>query len=235
MKIDKWYPDSRTFKSNELLTLAFFQNDSNLKEAFPVLADNAYQYYPFLKNARDTIFNFESELEIQINGATGKIRGKAHIGGKFFENRKKKLLAPSYYMAICETESIRHRLIRKYHFDYVLPDLVRRQPYPIFHLQSPGELSQHLSSLDFECDHMDTWLSEPRLFFMPMSLALLVNIVLKEFPDERTKKIAERCEWRDLIRKNENFLLAPYFRCCNLFLSGNKQEHLFTNDFCYGN
>lgn len=235
MKIDEWYPVPSKFKSNELLTLAFIKNDSILKEAHPVLVDNAYQYHSFLVNTRNPIFNFESELEIQLNSTTGKLRGRAHIGGTFLEDHKKKLLAPSYYLAICETESTHHRLIRKYHFDYVLPDSARRQPHPIFHLQYPGKLSPHLSKLNFDCNHLDTWLSEPRLFYMPMSLALLVNIVLREFPDEKTEKIIERSAWRNLIRKNENLLLVPYFRCCNLFLSANHSEQLFTNDFYYGN
>lgn len=235
MKIDEKYPEPKEFKRNELFTLEFFRNDSNLIEMFPTLVADAYQYYTFIKKASDTIFNFESELEIQINGTTGKTRGKAHIGGKFFEDPKKKFLAPSYYMAICKVESTPHRLIRKYHFDYILPGLVRRQPHPVFHLQYAGELSPRLLRLNLEHNHMDTWLSEPRLVFMPMSLALLVDIVLKEFPDERTEKVIERSGWRDLIRKNENLLLAPYFRCCNLFLSGNKTDHLFINDFCYGN
>jgi len=235
MKIDERYPVPKDFKRNELSTLAFFQNDPNLKEMFPTLVDDAYHYYTFIKNAHDTIFNFESELEIQINGTTGKTKGKAHIGGKFFIDPKKKFLAPSYYMAICKTDSTHYRLVRKYHFDYILPNLVRRQPHPVFHLQYAGELSPHLLDLNLEHDHMDTWLSEPRLVFMPMSLALLVNVILKEFPDERTKKIIERREWRDLIRRNENLLLVPYFRCCNLFLSNNKPDLLFTTDFCYGN
>ncbi|MGI0010715.1 MAG: hypothetical protein ACREAE_04865 [Nitrosopumilaceae archaeon] len=148
MKIDEKYPNPKDFKRNELFTLAFFQNDSNLKEMFPTLVDDAYHYYTFIKNARDTVFNFESELEIQINGTTGKTIGKAHIGGKFFEDPKKKFLAPSYYMAICTTESAPHRLIRKYHFDYILPGLARRQPHPVFHLQYAGELSSRLLSLN---------------------------------------------------------------------------------------
>jgi hypothetical protein len=229
MKINDWY-DFTKFRSNELVTLKFFKDDPYLQEDFPALATQAYvSYYQLASTALP--FNFESELEIQIDGKQGKI----HIGVQSFYDNSKNFIGQSYYMAICEAKPPRHRLLRKYHFDYILPETYRRQPHPIFHLQYAGELSPHLQNLNLEHDHIDSWLSEPRLFFMPMSLALLVNIILKEFPDDRTEKIIERREWRDLIRKNENSLLVPYYRCCNLFLSGNKPDQLFTNDFCYGN
>ncbi len=240
MKIDEKYPTPKDLRSNELLTMAFFQNDVYLKQEYPTFAHDCYQYYTYFKGTQGKDLEFESELEIQINSQDGKVNGKAYIGGKFYEDRKKKIIAPSYSMAISVVDS--KRLLRRFHFDYILPDSARRQPHPIFHLQYAGKLSPRLKRDGFEHDHMDPWLSEPRLFFIPMSLALLVNTVLKEFPDERTEKIIERPEWRNLIRKNENLLLTPYFRCCNLFLSSNrtdqlltKTDQLFTNDFCYGN
>jgi len=229
MKINDWH-DFNKFRTNELTTLRFFKDDSSLQEEFPSLATQAYASYYQLSNVR-TPFSFETEIEIRID----KKQGHAHVGVNSFYDDFKNFVGLSYYLAVCEVKSPRHRLLRKYHFDYVLAETYRRQPHPIFHLQYAGKLSKRLQDLQIEHEHLDAWLSEPRLFFTPMSLALLVNIVLKEFPNERTEKIIERSDWRKLIIDNENFLLAPYYACCHNFISRPQRTQLFTNEFCYGN
>ncbi len=229
MKINEWY-DVDEFRSNELATLEFFKDDPFIWQEFPTLATHAYASYYQLTNPVSP-FSFESEIEIRLDGRIGK----AHIGVQSFYNNSQNFLGLSYYMAICEAKAKRHHLLRKYHFDYVVPETYRRQPHPIFHLQYAGKLSNRLQDLQIEHEHMDTWLSEPRLSFIPMSLALLVNIILREFPEEKTEKIIERSEWRKLIMDNENFLLAPYYGCCHNFISKSDRKLLFTNDFCYGN
>ncbi len=86
---------------------------------------------------------------------------------------------------------------------------------------------------------MDVWLSEPRLFYFPMSLALLINIVLMEFPDNKNKEFIATDEWRSVIRKNENLILRPFFEACHEFFPRKGQEQknqpLFINDFYYDN
>jgi hypothetical protein len=88
---------------------------------------------------------------------------------------------------------------------------------------------------DSHSDPGDFWLSEPRLCCMPISLALLVNLILKEFPDEKNSKLIERSEWRDLVKKNEELILSPFFEECRKFFSKNENNKLFLNDFYYGN
>jgi hypothetical protein len=61
--------------------------------------------------------------------------------------------------------------------------------------------------------HLDVWLSEPRLCYFPTSLALLINVVLIEFPNDKNKILVDSMEWRSLIRSNEDLILTPFFKC----------------------
>lgn len=230
MKIDEWYPKPQDIKKCELETLKFLIDSLIINSYFPELYSDAYQHYARIKYDQRLKFNFESELPIRIEGR----EGHAHIGANIMINGRNNYEGISYYMAICSDDKPRARLLRKYHFDYALPDPSRRQPHPVFHLQYAGELSPRLEGQNLQHQHIDAWLSEPRLCYKPMSLALLINTILKEFPNEISIKLIESSGWRNLIRKNENLLLAPFYKICHNFISTRTSHQLFMNDFYYG-
>jgi hypothetical protein len=47
-----------------------------------------------------------------------------------------------------------------------------------------------------------------------MSLALLIDMVLHEFPDERSAKFRKNPDWRGLIRKQEALVLRDFCQKC---------------------
>lgn len=231
MRIDLGYPSPRELKKNELETLQYIKNSDVFQSYYKTIASDASVSYFQLRNAPS--FNFSSNLDICLDQRSGKM-GCADIGS-VIKTRDGRYEQVSYSLAIHSKDNTRYRLLRMYHFDYALPDAVCRQPHPVFHLQYAGGLFGRLRSLPIQHAHLDAWLSEPRLFFTPMSLALLINIVLKEFPDKNAIEVIERSEWRDLIRKNEMRLLTPYFRCCHNFMNSiNNVGKLLTSDFYYG-
>lgn len=232
MKIDEGYPVPRKHKENELATLQYIKDNDIFWQSYPTLANDANQ--SFIKFQKAPSLSFSSSLEICLDRKSGKV-GVAHLGSDIV-TKDDQYEQVSYSLAICSRDN--ERLLRKYHFDYALPDEKRRQPHPVFHLQYAGGLSGHLMVQIREHKHIDSWLSEPRLFFMPLSLALLINVVLKEFPDGNgiNMRIIERREWRELIKKNEKLFLVPYFRSCHNFMNSiNNVGKLLTNDFYYGN
>lgn len=231
MKIDEWYPKPKDILDCELETLKFLTENPVINSYFSKLYSDAYQYYTRIKNDQRLKFNFESELQISMEGR----EGHAHIGANIMLIDKNNYEGISYSLAICNNDKPKARLLRRYHFDYALPSLLRRQPHPVFHLQYAGKLSPRLQSLNLEHQHIDAWLSEPRLCYSPMSLALLINMIFKEFPNETNIKLSESSEWRNLIRKNENLLLAPFYKICHNFISTRTSQKLFVNDFYYGN
>jgi hypothetical protein len=64
---------------------------------------------------------------------------------------------------------------------------------------------------DIACDHLDGWLETPRIFFMPMSLSLVLHLAFREFQDDSTDKLCEQMEWQSIhVRSAQNGLVAPY-------------------------
>ena len=171
-------------------------------------------------------FDFQSRIEgITINNRLGT----AHIGA-LMKAKKNDYEILTYYFMLCDKKTV----IRKFHFDYTPENIRKRTHHPIFHLQYPGELSIHLQNLNLAHDHLEFGLSEPRIPFTPMSLALTINLILKEFRNEQTSKAIDDPTWRGLITTNEKELLFPYFEKCHRFFSVSPGKRLFTNDFCYG-
>jgi hypothetical protein len=232
MRINDKFPPPHEMLLNEIKTLAFLKDTNSIQTRFVKLAADAYSYYFAVadRSKQPPAFAFESQFAIQ----TQKGEAVAHIGAQIVtdEADETKYSLVTYYLAVGKTKRGKMQLIRKYHFDYALPDTTHRQPHPVFHLQYAGRAAPALKELNDE--HLFVWLDEPRIYFMPMSLALLINLILKEFPDENNTKIRESGEWRGLIRRNEDLLIKPYCDVCHAFIKGRKGSELFINDFCYG-
>lgn len=219
---------------NEYNTLSFIVSNPDIRRYFHTLHHNAATYLSTLRNTidkirrrrppRDLDFIFNSCInDIEINYR----RGSAYIGAEIkVKNCNYEKL--TYYFALCDDKEI----IRKFHFDYVPENTATRTPHPIFHLQYPGKIPPHLQELKH--NHLECGLSEPRITFTPMSLALIINIIFKEFCNENTYRVMEDPAWRGLIRRDENFLLAPFFERCNQLLSHIPANKTFTFDICYG-
>lgn len=235
--IDNWYLSPYDVINCEFNTLKFLKNNSFLhKVGLSSLAIDAYSYhsahYKRFKERKNIGFDFESTFDIKIGG---KVDSAVYVGAIFRLNDSCEFQDISYYVAICEKKNPKPRLLRKYHFDYAPPGAAHRQPHPVFHLQYGGELTPKLKSKSIDDKDLYPWLSEPRLCYFPMSLALLINLILKEFPNEKNGKLVESSEWRGLIRKNEELILKPFFEECCAFLSKGNKKNLFINDFYYGN
>jgi len=234
--IDEGYPSPNELINNEINTLERLKDDTFLAQWKSSLVKDAnIAYY---QATQSTCFVFESSFEIKVDNKPGM----AFIGGKIIpSNDGNSYDLITYYLAICRGDEGKNKPLRKLHFDYAVLKSSYRQPHPVFHFQQPGELTPAMEEAGCNIDHLDPWLSEPRLPYRPMSLALLINLVFKEFPEEKSLNFIERTEWRTLIKKNEELLLYPYYEQCYKFVDKRKKgvikglSRLLTNDFYYGN
>lgn len=219
---------------NEIHTLEFLKDDPMLGKHHVSFSNDVNNFFPRAKFSQNS-FDFESYINISLDGR----KGKAYIGALVVSNNKVKYDNVTYSLAICEDNNNQKKVLKKLHFDYAASTTKRRQPHPIFHLQLPGKETQLLKKDGFDVCHLSPEVSEPRVSFHPMTLALLVNLVFKEFPDSKSNKIIGRTEWRSLIKRNEEFILEPFYRTCSLFFEKRKKKlipesNLLTNDFYYG-
>ncbi|MCK4765609.1 MAG: hypothetical protein KAW12_25640 [Candidatus Aminicenantes bacterium] len=239
MRIVDWFPEPKKLLKYEFDTLRFCSENFYYNNEMTTLADAATKcykkyYHNFVKPNRLSSFRFDFETNFNI--IIGGKEGTAYIGALIELSDDDTIKNVSYYAAIAgKGES---KLLRKFHFDYVPVEPASssyRQPHPVFHLQYAGELSRKLQEMGLTNSHMDEKLKEPRLYYSPISLALLINLIVVEFSGEKTWKLTRNPEWRSMIRKNEDLILKPFYqRCCDFF-SNRDNNKLFTNDFYYGN
>ena len=232
MSINSCFPTPFIFFKNEINTLDRIRNNPIFKKNFSQLVIDADYYLTrnqtSIQKKAPAEFNFD--FQSRIDGITINNRpGTAHIGASMMA-KKDDYEFLTYYFMLCDSKKV----IRKFHFDYAPTNIEKRIPHPIFHLQYAGKLSDHLLKLNLEHDHLECGLSEPRIPFIPMSFALTINLILKEFRNEQTHNVIYDRTWRDLIKTNEDLILRPYFIKCNRFFSASSSAiKLFTNDFCY--
>jgi hypothetical protein len=236
MSICDWYPNPHEFMNCERNTLEFLKDKPFVAKNFTDLVQNAHNCYFRSKNSLNLFF--ESEININLSKKEKKKHpGIAIISASIETTEEKSFKTVSYNLTIIDNaQEQEKRILRKFHFDFAPPDTTKKS-HPVFHLQYGGNLSKKLESMGlqyFDFD-MDIDIDKPRLCYFPLSLALLINVVLKEFPGEATLKLIERNEWRDLIRRNEKIVLAPFFEKCYRFFLSRPENTLFLSDFYYGN
>ena len=72
---------------------------------------------------------------------------------------------------------------------------------------------------------MHPWLSEPRILFWPMSLALLIDMALHEFPDQDSARFRGESHWRGLVRSQEALVLRPFCEKCIQVIKDTREEN----------
>lgn len=236
MKIDSDILKVDVFKSLERDTFQFLGDCKAMQEeaSFVKFSYDAKTYSSALgskKKLRNSPIDFQSYFDLKIDSKWLRF----HIGS-LIQNDYSQV---TYYLAICDYNMINNtcEIRRKFHFDYDNGNGPSRQPHPRYHIQYAGTKP---SGMD---DHGALYetvlyspLSEPRLHYTPMSLALLLNCVFVEFRTELTNKISEDDEWREIIKMNEKKLLEPYYKKCKDFFAVGRHssKNLFTSDYCYG-
>lgn len=122
----------------------------------------------------------------------------------------------SHLVCVIEGTNNPIKILRKFHFDYVTRRSDQRQPHPRFHLQYCGSLSPiaHLNISNELINRLDPDVDGPRIFFRPMTLGLLMNMVFHEFPCDDTEKIRIDSAWQNLVRENEREILIPFYNKC---------------------
>lgn len=123
----------------------------------------------------------------------------------------------SYCLCIVEGTYAPAKILRKFHFDYATQRKDMRERHPRFHLQYCGGVLPQMQGWGVTNDLMSPLCPEvrgPRIFFRPMTLALLMNIAFHEFPCGDTDEIRNRGEWLNLVRENERVILKPFYSKC---------------------
>ncbi len=207
-------PNFDDYTKLEIKTLRFLHSQATRR---PFLKDLQTYTGPILKATISDVFAFNGYWDVVYNEAECRI-----FVGAIVNKHGNNIACASHYLAIAEGTYIPKRVLRKYHFDYVSEaDPAGRLSHPYFHLQHAGELPPAMAGWGITDDHLKGLLpeiSEPRIFFFPISLAIMINIALREFSSEETLKFSQTNEWRGVIKENEEKILGPYYNRCSTLI-----------------
>jgi len=147
--------------------------------------------------------------------------------------KQNKILYMSYYVCIVEGIEPPNKILRKFHFDYVSEGTKSEVPHPRFHLQYCGELPPGMTEQGMKDKHIEPLLpkvKQPRILFMPFTIALLMNTLFYEFPTEDIEHVREEPAWRNRVHENEKQILVPFYEQC-VRLARKENTILFDNAY----
>jgi len=217
--VDSVLPNYREFIDLERKTLLLLRNDLSKRATFRHTADDAGKALDCTGNKA---FSFCTHWDIQYMGENCRV----FLGAGVEKSpRGDKIYRTSYYVSIVEGTEIPTKILRKFHFDYVTED----KAHPRFHLQYGGELPPAMETRGVTQDHIKILLPkvrEPRIFYAPMTIGLLMNMLFYEFPNDDVKYAKEQPGWRKIIKENEIKVLKQFYSKC-ADLAGKRDAILF--------
>jgi len=254
MDLSDFYPTPRDLIKSELSVLAYLRANPYIKEKHPQVALDAATYYPRNEASRSS-FEFNSFFDIlhppmNRNQAAGLGKGKSKPNARLtvstrIELNKQVFTNVTYCLSVCRIQSTvpsaRLTILRKFHFDVTVGGGAaqrRLQQHPRCHLQYCGEMVPYMSKIgcrETQLNEMQPWLSEPRIFFWPMSLALLIDMALHEFPDQDSAKFRADSYWRGLVRQQETLVLRPFYEKCVEIIKDTRRQNRTLADAFYVN
>lgn len=214
------YPSPEDVRVNEMETLKFLSQNTDIRAYYSELANDAENAYRWLKAQKIRsgiiLLDFESYMKINVNQEPRRV----FIGGFIELADKKSYKTISYAVAISEKFQP-SKVIRRFHFDYDDgSDVASRSAKPFYHLQYGGKISSRMQDEGFKDEHnlhSDPEFSEPRISYFPMSLIFLVYMALKEFDREHADMLSKP-EWRARMRNSEKLMLERFYKtCCKAF------------------
>jgi hypothetical protein len=195
---------------------------------FGELVELARNHRTILSGDRGPIdLGFRAVLNLRFRGdtSTANTRRAVFVGALVEPTADgRRIERSSYSLTICKAERQRAKILRKLHFDY--EPIERRagdECKPSMHIQVCGKLMPLLERAGYRQQDLDAWspwLEKPRIPGMPMSLALLLNWLLLEFDsDVSAARILRNHQWKNLVARAEEAVLAPYFKSCAEFFA----------------
>jgi hypothetical protein len=206
-----------TIKEVELRSLELIKQSSLLATICPHITSRAESSYARLRSlsriGKGTIlYDYESFFDSSIEGKECRI----YFGGKAVALSAKKCDAVSLYISIYDLKS--KKVLRKFHFDYDSgSDIASKSSKPYYHIQYGGKLTPLMKGdgiVPETQQHIETWLSTPRILYIPMSLFSLVAIILKEVQPEAAIELFSEQNWKNHLINTEKIMLAPFYKAC---------------------
>ena len=143
-------------------------------------------------------------FNVRIQSRIEKQRHSVRIGANV-QFQDDALIVQTYWIEVFgsdNNEKLKNKVIYRLHFDVAVPGEVNKIDHPIYHIQIGGKVSD----AQYATQDMKHW-SVPRIPYVPLSLAMFLEIVLREFGDDIVKKFIKSKEWNNMLLNNQKVML----------------------------
>lgn len=240
------FPDFDDYIKNERKTVELLANCGELAMLGDSFDNAIQQLHATMRNWDDikhrpvcisfyaTINSVVEDRQVRGSGTEALKAHKVGFGAKVEFDDKHQLLNSSYLIEIFGEESsdAADAILTRIHFDVVSRDDRMCSKYPLYHLQVGGNPSEggYYSKDKWRNENMKA-LSYPRIPFYPLSLALFIDMILRELGDYDAKVFLKNAIWRGVVRKSETMMLLPFLKC---LCAGNENQDRRFSEMYYG-
>lgn len=230
------YNDPSIFIKNELKTLEFLKNNCASHPDLIGVHDRASKSYSIAMERQKKIAGLNTAQRSTVQNGINSLfsweiiqsQGKNEVleitVGTLIESTNEELKNITYLLMVSQDDAKTKNVIKKFHFDFTHPSTERSSSQPAIHLQHGGKLPPGYKET-YSIEKLQVMISEPRIFYNPMSLALVLQIAFMEFPCCDTNKILKEPEWKKLILRDQELLLKPFFLGCLNNINSSKLLH----------
>ncbi len=247
IKLLEVFPSPSALLKSETKVLEYLKDNPYINERHPDFARQASDWYQRNRKSKRN-FQFASHLDIWHTEMGGRQRSSSQRSNiRLILASLVQINGPKDYGNITHCLSVirlrarnEFTILRKFHFDVTVRNKEPTgllQNHPRFHLQYCGEMLPYMSQMGLregQLDQLHPWLSEPRIFYTPMSLALMLDMSLREFPDAASAKFRSTGEWRGIVREHEALMLSPFFQKCVEVINGSGPVRTLADEFYVG-
>ena len=158
-----------------------------------------------------------STLNLYLRFCSSAFGSKSHevsLGGYFFCSSNR-LTRATYSAEIfgAVNSDVSKKIVSRLHFDYSSRNEPNASQHPVFHIQMWGELPKYLEDSGVGYQFKDnSAMSCPRVPFAPMSLALFLDMIIKELGTDKLRRLLWSTEWQGLVKQHEEKILMSFFK-----------------------
>lgn len=198
------FPEASDYLSLAKATVECIRNQQEVRSENNEFCSSIDQLYSQLSNKKATGFHFNGILCSIIDDHEHNVR----VGGKvgFLHGE---LQEQSYWIEVFGKKNSNYstKILYRIHFDVAVPDIDKnKELHPLYHVQSGGKPR----NTHYINDEMQHW-SIPRIPYFPLSLALFLEIVFREFGGELVRnRFIKSNAWRRIVANNERRMLSAF-------------------------
>ena len=198
------FPDADRYLSLAKATVECIRNQREVWTENNEFCSSIDQLFNQLLNKKATGFQFNGILCSIIDKHEHNVR----VGGKV-EFSQGELQEQSYWIEVFgkKNSGYSNKILYRIHFDVAVPGIDKnKELHPVYHVQLGGKTR----GADYIDDEIQHW-SIPRIPYFPLSLALFLEIVFREFGGKLVRdRFIKSNGWRKIVAKNERRMLGAF-------------------------